>query len=124
MMDFYIKTWRTGAVQIYMNLPQIPLIKIKNDKKAETYCVKIKLCRDPTSENLDLKRFKMALFGKGDPEEFLLFVQNFKMTLEALGKISANSNIQYLCTLLLGKSLRQFDTLCDKEGSMTTTHLN
>ena len=47
----------------------IPLIKIKNDENSDKYFVKIKLCRDPTSENLDLDELKMALFDNGDPDE-------------------------------------------------------
>ena len=59
------KIWRTGAVQINVDPPPIPRIKIKNDMKAEKYCVKIKLRRDNTSEKSDLYEFKMALFNNG-----------------------------------------------------------
>ena len=44
------KNWHTGAVQIHVGTPLIPLIKIKNDTKAGNDSVKIKLHRDPTSE--------------------------------------------------------------------------
>ena len=68
--------------------------------KAERDCVKIKLRRDPTSEKSDLYEFKMALFDNGETEEFLLFLQNFKMTLEASVTLVARKTRQYLCTLL------------------------
>ena len=32
----------------------------------------------------------MTLFDNGDPEEFLLVVRNFKMTLEASGTLTSN----------------------------------
>ena len=56
-----------------MKTPPIPIIKIKNDAKPEKVTVKIKLCRDTTSEKSDLYEFKMALFESGKPEELLLF---------------------------------------------------
>ena len=61
------KIWRTGAVQIHLGTPQIPLSKSKNDLKAENYRVKIKLRRDPTSEKSYMYEFKIALFGNGHP---------------------------------------------------------
>ena len=54
--------WNAGTVQVHMDPLLIPLIKSKNNKKPETYFVKIKLCRDPTSEKLDIYEFKMDLF--------------------------------------------------------------
>ena len=51
---------------MHENPPLIPLIKIKIDDKSDTYFVKIKLRRDPTSEKLDLYEFKMTLFDNGD----------------------------------------------------------
>ena len=66
----------------------------------------------------------MALFDKGDPEEFLQFVQNFQITFEASQKLADNAKIQQLCTLLHDKALCQLDTLSAEVLSATTTHLN
>ena len=66
----------------------------------------------------------MALFDNGDPEDLLLFVHNFKMTLESLETLAAKEKLQYLCAILRGEALCQFDTLFAKVGSTTTTHLN
>ena len=44
----------------------------------------------------------MALFDNGDPEEFLLFILNFQMALEASGKFAAGVKIQYFRMLLRG----------------------
>ena len=65
----------------------------------------------------------MALFDNGKPEEFLLFVQDFKMTLKAMGKIASNEKIHCLCMILYGAALCQFDTFCYQVGITTISHL-
>ena len=40
--------------------------------------------KDPMLPTSDLYEFKISLFDNGDPEEFLLFVRNFNMTLAVL----------------------------------------
>ena len=72
----------------------------------------IKLCRGPTSENSDLCELKMAFFDKVNPEKFLLFVQNFKIMLEASGTIAVKAT-QYLRTLLHCEALSRFDNFSD-----------
>ena len=47
----------------------------------------------------------MALFDNSNPEEILLFVLNFKMTIEDLGMLTASAKLQYLCMLLCGEAL-------------------
>ena len=69
--------------------PTIPLSKENHDGKSEKYFVKIKLRRYPTSSMSELYEFKMSLFENGKPEEFLLFVRNFNMTLAASGTLEA-----------------------------------
>ena len=51
----------------------------------------------------------MSLFDHDEPEEFLLFVCNFNMTLVETGKKETDSNIQYLCTIVRGEALLQFE---------------
>ena len=67
--------------------------------------------RDPTSEKSDPYEFKMALFDNGNPEEFFLSVRNLNMVIEASGTLKAGMNIQYICTLIGGEVLHQFDKL-------------
>ena len=88
--------------------------KSNNDEKFDKDFVTIKLRRGMTSENLDLNKFKMALFYKGYPEEFLLFIQNLNMTLEASGTLKTCSKIQYLHTLVHGEALHHFYALYAK----------
>ena len=57
----------------------------------------------------DLYAFKMYLFDHGNPGDFLLFICNFNMNLAATGTLDTNRNIQYLCTIVCGEALGQFD---------------
>ena len=50
--------------------PPITIIKETHDGKSEKYFVKLKLRRDPASSTSDIYKFKMSLFGNGEPEEF------------------------------------------------------
>ena len=69
------------------------------------------MCRYPKSSTSDLYEFKMSLFDHGKPEDFLLFIRNFNTNLAATGMLNMDTKIQYLCTLLHGEVLRQFDLL-------------
>ena len=52
----------------------------------------------------------MAFFYNGGQEGFL-FAHDFKMTLEASGEVQDAAKIQYLCKIVLGDALHQFDML-------------
>ena len=65
----------------------------------------------------------MALFDNVNPEEILLFVWDFKMTLEASGTLAASAKIQYLHTLVHGKSLGQIYSLSVEVRSTASEHL-
>ena len=54
---------------------------------------------------------------------FLLFINNFNMTLKALVMLVASENIQYLCTLVRGEALRQLYMLSDEVGITTSENL-
>ena len=116
------KNQNQGAVQVHLDPTLITWIKDNNDEKSDKYSAKIKLCRDPTPETLDLYDFKISLLGKGKLEEFLLFIQNFKMTLDASGMLVAGANIQYRRALVCGEALHQLDTLSVEVGSITSEH--
>ena len=108
---FHNKKWNVGVVQVHVEPPPISLIKIKHDDKSDKYFVKLKLLRDPKSYKLDLYEFKIALFGNGDLEEFLLFVSNFNMTLDASGTLDLATKAQYLRMIFRVETLRQFESL-------------
>ena len=72
------------------------------------------------SHTLDLYEFKMSLFYNVKLEEFLLFFHNFNVTPVASGTLEAGAKYQYLCTLVHGEALYQFDSLsADVEGTET-----
>ena len=118
------KCWIQGAVKIHLDPPVIPLIKSKNDAKPDKDCVEIKMCRDLTSEKLDLYKFKIALFENSEPGKFLLFVKNLQKILKGSRTLNASEKIQYLHTILRGKALCQLDKLPVEVGSTTISHLN
>ena len=53
----------------------------------------------------------MSLFDHGKPGEFLLFIRNFNMTLTATGTLEMDTKIQYICMLIRGGALHQFELL-------------
>ena len=72
----------------------------------------------------DMYGFKIALVDNGEPEEFLLFQQNYKMMLGASGTLTSGATKQYIHTLLHRKALYDFENLCVQIGNTTTMHLN
>ena len=72
----------------------IPLIKGTYDGKSDKYCVTLKFLIYPTSSTLDLYNFRVSLFGNGKPEEFLLIVRNFNMTLSESGILDTDAKFQ------------------------------
>ena len=68
--------------------------------------------------------FKTALFDNGGPEEFLLFVRNFNMNIEASVKLKANANILYPRKLVSGEALRRFHSLSAELESASPENLS
>ena len=80
--------------QEHVEPPPILLIKSRHENNLDKGLVKLKLRRDPTSNMLELYESKMAFFDNGDPEEFLLFVRNFNITLVASGTLTTGAKNQ------------------------------
>ena len=78
---------------------------------------------DPTPEKLYLYELKTTLFDNGYPEEFMLFIWNFNMTLKASETLNYGENIQYHHTLVHEEALYKFDTLSAEVGSATPENL-
>ena len=53
----------------------------------------------------------MDLFDHGDPEEFLLIIRTFNMTLAETRTLDMDAKIQYLHTLVYVEALNHFDLL-------------
>ena len=79
----------------------------KSDKKIVNILLRIY----PTSSTSDLYQFKLSLFDHGNQKEFLLFICNLNMTIRATGTLEIDVMIQYLCKIVHGEELRQFDLL-------------
>ena len=111
-----------GLVQVHVEPPPITLIKSKHYDKSDKDFVHLKLCRDLLSAKSDLYEFKIALFENGEPEEFLLFVCNFNMTLTASQMLKTAGKVQYLLMIIGGEALRQFYPMSsDMEGTNPLT---
>ena len=96
------KVWLKGMTQPQVETLLIPLITENHYGKPDKYLVKLKLCRDPTVSTSDIYEFKMYLLENGEPEEFLLFICNFNMTLATSGTLEADAKFQYLRTIVHG----------------------
>ena len=103
------KGWGVDTNPFPVEPPPIPLIKETSTGKSDGDHVKLKLCRDPTPSTSDLYEFRMSLFDYVEPEEFLLFMQNFPMNLAATGMLEMEAKVQYICVLVRGEALRHFD---------------
>ena len=118
------KKWLSGNIQFQADPSPIPLINSETQrKKTEIDCNKVKLRKKPASSMSGPYEYKVALFENGEPEEFLLFIREFRKTLRANGVMPEIGRIQYLCTLLCGESLFEFETLSESVGSTTKRHL-
>ena len=54
--------------------------------------------------------------------KIILFAHNFNTTLAALGMMATDAKVQYICTLVRGEALLQFDLLStDVEGTKPLT---
>ena len=96
------KGWGVDNNPAHVEPPPILLIRKTYNGKSDRDDLKLKLCIYPTSSMSDLYEFSMSLFEHGEPEEFLLFMRNFQMTLAVSGMLETEAKVQYLCTLVRG----------------------
>ena len=66
----------------------------------------------------------MSLFDNSKPYEFLFFVRDFQMNIEASGTLIGGVKTQFLSTQLCGEALRHLDTFSVEVVSMIIAHLN
>ena len=89
-------------IQMHLEPPPISLIKSNHNDKSDKDIVKLKLRRDPTSYLSELYEFNLDFIYNGETEEFLLFVQNFNITIAASGTLATGAKKQYLRNLVCG----------------------
>ena len=91
----------------------ILLIKKRSTGKSDGDYVKLNLCGDTTYSTSDLNEFKIPLFNYVETEDFILLMKNSQMTLAATEIIETEAKVLYICTLVRGEALRQFDLVSD-----------
>ena len=94
------KGWNLVTNPAHVEPPSIPLIKEMYNGKSDKDLVMLKFHRDPTSSTSYLFEFKMSFFDHGYPEEFMLFIRNFNITLAATGTLEIDTKFQHLRTLV------------------------
>ena len=68
--------------------------------------------------------FIIALFDYGELEVFILFQNNYQVTLKTSVSIAAGEKIQYLHTLLCGEAFCEFEIICEHIHNSNITRLN
>ena len=82
------------------------------------------MCRDLASENSDLYELETALCDNGKLEEFLLFVQNFKMTLRGFRKTFYQREATVSSYDIIWKSATSYLYFFYQVGSTTAKYLH
>ena len=65
----------------------------------------------------------MIIFGNGKPKEFLQLLKNFNKSIDGTGTTTVARRINFLCTLLCGEAIREFDNLVSHNNGTTNPHL-
>ena len=105
------KGWGADTNPAHFEPHPIPLVKETSTRNPDGDYVKLNLHRYTMSSTSDLYEFRMSLLDHGEPEEFLLFVQNLQMNLSAKETLETEARVQYICTLVHGEVLLQFELL-------------
>ena len=71
----------------------------------------------------ETKKLKIVTFKHGQPEDLLQLMKNFKRAFDGTDTKTAAGKINYLCTLLRGEALQEFDKLSSKNAGTKRTHL-
>ena len=61
---------------------------------------------NPSQATRETYKTKMYNFDDGQPEELLVLLRNFKITMDGTGMTSPSGRINYLYMMLCGSSLR------------------
>ena len=64
----------------------------------------------------------MSIFDDIQPEEFLALLRNFKIAVEGKGTTTVSGHINYLCMMLRGINLKEFNEIA-LAGKLTYNNL-
>ena len=76
----------------------------------------------PLTTRSETCKINTSTFDYGQPEELLVLLRNFKIEIDRTGTTTASGQINYLHTMIRGKSLRELDKLA-LVGNSITNHL-
>ena len=79
--------------------------------------------RNPASVGYETYKFKMTIFEDGRPEDLLQFLNNFNKVIDGTGMTTVTERIYFICTLLRGEALHEFDNLASHSNGSMNTHL-
>ena len=96
----------SSDMQARIEPPPILLIKLEVDDNRKTHIIKVKMQRNPSSATSETYNVNMNTFDDDQPEEFLSLLRNFKITTDGTGTTTTSVRINYLRTMLCGKTLR------------------
>ena len=113
----------TKDVQALIKPPPIPIIREATEKVEEYNIIKIEMSRDLESATSKTYKLKVHMFNNGKPEEFLHIMKDINTATGGAGTTSATKKNHFLCTILRGESIREFDVLTSQFGSTTNRHL-
>ena len=115
--------WISADVQACIEPPTIPLIKKEWEELHATDIIKVKIRRNPSQAKSETYNMNTYTFDNVQPEELLTLLRNFKIAIGGTDTTAPTGWINYLHTMICGKSLRKFDELSLK-GNNTNNHLN
>ena len=115
--------WINSDVQARIEPPPIPLLRETTRNTEETNIIRIKMHRGPESATSKTYELKVQTFKIFKSEEFLQMMKYFKTGIDGTGNTSASGKIQFLCTMLRGESLIEFEVIANQVGSTTNGHL-
>ena len=67
--------------------------------------------------------FMMATFEHIQPEELLMLLNNLKTAVDGTGTVTVAGKINYLCKILCGEALQEFNELTSHNSGMENSHL-
>ena len=78
---------------------------------------------DPGLVTSKTYKTKMAIFNNVQPDEFLLFIKDFRRTLEDTGAILTSGHIHYLCSLIHREALHKLYYIDNYHRDTTATNV-
>ena len=79
--------------------------------------------RKPTLAMPEKYNINMSTFEYGQPEELLAIIKNLKIEIDGIGTTSPSVRINYMCTMIRGEALIEFEKLEVNKHSTANAHI-